>query len=168
MSTTFTIEALPTGTFRAECEDTGEVFTGADYDAVVVQAQAHKALCDECAHYGIYVQADMDIDQDGDLSLNVSGTNAHVLLHRLGIDIADGDVTGHLDGPVFLGHVLTAIAMLTDVDDEAVADVDIPRGVIGPRMILGGTRAGYLSDRLGALRAIAEEAARLGRAVTWA
>lgn len=169
MSVTFQIESLPTGAFEAQCYDEGRntVVASADsYEGVLVQIEAHKALCEECAAYGLYSQPVMDVS--GDLDVNVSNVNARTLLVALGI-AADDDLSGVVDGEQFLGAVL--LAMASDRDDSGVAPAVVGGrevGQSGATMVDCGLRPGYFADRFGALHALATEAVRLGRAVTFA
>ena len=126
-----------------------------------MQIEAHKALCEECAAYGLYSEPVMDVSRD--LDVNVANTNAQMLLAALGIEVEhDGDLSGIVDGEVFLGAVL--LAMAADRDDTGVAPVDTYAGVgRGARWIACGVRPGYFADRFGAMHALAAEAGRLGR-----
>ena len=165
MSVTFQIESIPTGDFTAHCYEQGRTLgpvTG--YDAIVPVLTAHKAECDECAHYGIHSQAVCDID--GALDVNVANTNARMLLVALGLD--DDDLCGSADGADFLGRVLLALAV--DRDDSGVRSAVVGGaevGQSGATMIDCGLPAGYFAERFGALHALAAEAARLGREVHW-
>lgn len=160
------IESVPTGDFTAHCYErdlTLGPVTG--YDAIVPVIEAHKAECDECAHYGIYSTAVCDIDDA--LDVNVANTNARMLLVALGLD-ADGDLCGSADGSDFLGRVLLALAV--DRDDSGVRSAVVGGaevGQSGATMIDCGLPAGYFAERFGALHALAAEAARLGREVHW-
>jgi len=169
MSVTFHIEGNPTGAFDAHCYETDTTLGPVvGYDAIVALMDAHKAECEECAAYGIYSHAIMDVSDEQDV--NVSNMNARVLLNALGRH-ADGDefdLCGSLSGEDFLGRVLLALA--TDRDDSGVASAVVGGSALGQRgatMIDCGLPAGYFAERFGALHALAQEATRLGRDVVW-
>jgi hypothetical protein len=165
MSVTFTIEANPTGAFEAKCYDEGKntVVAAADsYEGILPQIEAHKALCDECGHYGLYSQSVMDVSDD--LDVNLSNMNARLILDILGIDGGE-ELVGSVPGDVFLGAVM--LAQAGDRDDSGVADV-VTVTARGTRLTDCGLPAGYYARTFGNLRALAEEAARLGRDITFA
>jgi hypothetical protein len=166
MSVTFSIEANFTGAFTAHCYDL-DLTLGpvVGHESILPLIAAHKGTCEECAHYGIYSQAVLDVEDT--LDVNVSNLNARTLLIALGLDDGD-DLCGTLDGEDFLGRVLLALA--TDRDDSGVAYAVIGGrevGQSGPTMIDCGRSVGYFADRFGALHALALEAVRLGRGVQW-
>jgi len=168
MSVTFTLEGNFTGDFTAHCYE-GDVTLGpvTGHEAILPVLDAHKAECSECAAYGIYAHAVMDVSDDFDL--NVANTNARILLDALGLTPEEGDLSGALSGEDFLGRVLLAIA--ADRDDSGVNSAVIggkELGQSGATMIDCGVRPGYFADRFGALHALALEAVRIGRDVQWA
>jgi hypothetical protein len=166
MSVTFSIEGNFTGAFTAHCYE-GDVTLGPveGYDAIVPVIEAHKATCEDCAAYGLYSQAVLDVDDA--LDLNVSNLNARTLLIALGLD-DEGDLCGSATGEDFLGRVLLALA--TDRDDSGVPYAIVGGAAVGEpgaTMIDCGRSVGYFADRFGALHALAMEAVRLGRGVVW-
>jgi hypothetical protein len=174
MSVTFSIEALPTGAFQvsAACEwdaplddrPIGAV-VHASYDAAIAVVAAHRPTCEDCAHYSAFACAVLDVDDA--LDVNVSNVNARTLLIALGLGDAE-DLSGIVDGADFQARVMLALA--TDRDDSGVAPAVIggaSLGQTGATMIDCGLAPGYFADRFGALYALAQEAARLGRSVQW-
>jgi hypothetical protein len=166
MSVTFSIEGNFTGAFTAHCYDLDLTLGPVDgHEAILPLLDAHKAECEECAHYGIYSQAVLDVDDT--LDLNVSNLNARTLLIALGLDDGD-DLCGTLDGEDFLGRVLLALA--TDRDDSGVPYAIVGGaevGQSGATVVDCGRSVGYFADRFGALHALALKAVRLGRGVVW-
>lgn len=167
MSVTFFIEGNPTGEYAAECYDvdTGnktKVAQADSYDGIVMQMEAHQALCETCNVYGIYANEIMDVSDEFDV--NLANTNAIMMLEVLGIDVDDYDLGGSMPGDEFLGHVLTALAV--DRDDSGISDV-VEGGDGRATVVHCGLPAGYWSDRLNALHDLAQEASRLGRDVVW-
>jgi hypothetical protein len=166
MSVTFHIEGNPTGAFEITCYDTEQgtdvvVATADSYEAILVERAAHMLVCEDCRAYGCYSTPVMDVTDD--LDVNVSNTNARMLLAALGID-ADEELCGMRDGADFLGAVL--LAMAADRDDTGVAPAEI--GAPGhARMVDCGLAPGYYAEKFAALHALASEAARLGRTVAW-
>jgi hypothetical protein len=167
MSVTFSLEGNFTGSFTAHCYESDVTLGPVEgYESIVPVIEAHKAACEECAAYGLYSQAVMDVSDA--LDVNVSNLNARTLLIALGLDDGEGDLCGSLDGEDFLGRVLLALA--TDRDDSGVASAVIGGrevGQSGATMIDCGVAPGYFADRFGALHALGQEAARLGRSVVW-
>lgn len=162
MSVTFFIEGNPTGAFKFECED--EVFTADSYDAILVERAAHMLVCEDCQHYGCFTSPVMDVSDVFDV--NVSNTNARLLLTILGLD--SEDLCGTVDGEDFLGRILVALA--EDRDDTGVASAVVGGkevGQSGATMVDCGLPAGYFGDRFTALHGLAQEAARLGRPVVF-
>lgn len=162
MSVTFTIEANTTGAFTITCDDV-LVATAPSYDAILTDRTAHMLVCEDCAYYGCYPNPVMDVSDDYDV--NLANTNARMILNTIGIDGGE-DLCGSAPADVFLGAVL--LAMATDRDDTGVAAVNVNPGMPGATMIDCGLPAGYFADRFSALHALAAEAARLGRDITWA
>lgn len=165
MSVTFSIEGNPTGAFTFSCEE--EVFTAASYEDILVERAAHMLLCEDCQHYGCYTQPVMDVSDDFDV--NLANTNARMVLSILGMTEESEDLCGSIDGEDLLGRVL--VAMAEDRDDTGVASAVIGGSALGQRgatMVDCGLPAGYFAERFGALHALAAEAARLGRPVTFA
>lgn len=167
MSVTFSIEGNATGAFTADCyaDDALTVLHGESYPAIVATMTAHKAACDECASYGIYSRATMDVPEH--LDVNVSNVNARMIAVALGVDVeSDGELVGRMTGEAFLGSVLLALA--SDRDDSGVRPTEVAPGARGATMIDCGQRAGYWAETLGNLHALALEAVRLGREIHWA
>lgn len=173
MSVTFSIEANATGAFKFGCwdEELGkdvEVARADSYEAILVERSLHLLVCEECAAYGCYTQAVMDVSDEFDV--NVSQTNAMTLLGALGLSgHDDGDLSGTVDGEQFLGAVL--LAMASDRDDSGVRSAVVggrELGQSGATMIDCGIPEGYFANRFGALHALATEAVRMGRSVVFA
>ena len=126
-------------------------------------------VCADCAAYGMYPEADVDIDVEH-LEVNLANTNARMILHILGLDAED--LSGCAPAEQFLGAVLLALA--EDRDHRCVPAVEMPRACddtgreVGARWIDCGLRPGYVAETLANLHALALEAARLGRDVYWA
>ncbi len=167
MSVTFSLEALPTGTFHAMCDEVPIVTGVTSYEAALEAVTAHQATCAECAMYRPFVRADVDVDEDR-FSVNVSNVNARDLLFALDLP-HDEDLSGHEDGAAFLARVLVALG--TERDDAALPERqgrDLPgMPFSGPWTIDCARPAGYITTRLEELHAVALEAARLGRSVGW-
>lgn len=168
MSVTFRIESLPTGEFEIACFDTDEgmdvvVATADSYEEILVERAAHMLVCEECSAYGCYSRPVMDISDAFDV--NVSNTNARMLLAALGIDGGE-ELAGFMSAEQFQGAVL--LAMAADRDDSGVSPVEVAPGAPGATMIDCGLRPGYFADRFAAFHALAAEAVRLGRSITWA
>jgi hypothetical protein len=183
MSVTVSIEGNPTGSFVAECYDTvlerEIVVAEADsYEGILVQIEAHKALCEECAAYGLYSKAVLDVDDS--LDVNMSGTNAATVLARLGFATNEyGETCGTVPGEEFLGAVM--LAMAADGDDSGVESLairarsgrvvehagDVAVKGEGAVFVDCGVRPGYYADVFGRLHTLATEAVRLGRSIQW-
>lgn len=166
MSVTFAIESLPTGVFTIECDDeqgeTVEVARADSYEAILVHREAHIATCEECAHYGCYAKAEMDVSDE--LDVNLANTNARMMLSILGIEDG-GDLCGMVPADQFLGAVM--LAMAEERDDSGVPAVEVTPGQSGATMIDCGLPEGYFASRFAALYDLAAEANRLGRAVVF-
>lgn len=162
MSVDVMVDALSTGEFTATCygsDQRTEIGPFSGIDAAREAIAAHKQVCAECDCYGMYPNAVMDVD----VFVNMSNTNAAMMLGIIGIDTSE-DLCGSMSGEQFLGRVLTALAQ--DRDDSAVADVvDAAPGQA--TFIACGLPAGYVTERLLALEEIARTAYSLGRDVTW-
>jgi hypothetical protein len=162
MSVTFDIEANPTGAFNVVClaQDV-VVATAHSYDEARALTPDHEINCRDCMDYGATVRAVVDVDVEG---VNVNNANAALLLGALGYDFDPSDPWGMDSGEGFLGHVLVALA--EERDESAVpAVVDARPG--RSTWIECGLSEGYVGMRLGELHALALEAARLGRDITW-
>lgn len=164
MSVTFSIEAIETGAFTADCHDTGSVLTADSYEGIRLEIAAHRLLCTDCDAYGMYPRAVLDVDAE----VNLANGNAAMVLRALDLD--SEDLCGQAPGEAFLGHVLIALGQ--DRDDSAVPTVEYPRPIdddgrpVGARLIACGLPAGYMTDTLLRLHSLAQEAARLGRDIT--
>lgn len=168
MSVTFAIESIPTGAFQFACHDNEApamiLLRAATYDAAVQELAAHKESCATCGAFGACVQAVMDIDDSFDV--NVSQSNASVLLEVLGLIGEDpSDLYGAATGEAFLGHVLLALA--EDRDDSGAGWTTSHQGARGMTFVDCGRRPGYFADVLGRLHELATEAVRLGREIHW-
>jgi hypothetical protein len=168
MSVTFSVEALPVGTFTAKCGEDGPIIAhvGA-YETAVAAVTTHQATCEECTHYRPFVSADVDVDGP---EVNMANANAARVL--LALDLDTEDMCGHEDGAAFLARVLVALG--TDRVDAEVPTRE-GRNLPGMPAMFGdayvidcGTPAGYVTERLEQLHEVAAEAARLGRSVQWA
>jgi hypothetical protein len=94
----------------------------------------------------------MAIPAADDLSVNMSNTNAARVCETLGIDLDDLGWCGSLPAADFLGRVLVALAVCP-------VDAGIPAHELSgtsPRWIECGRPEGYLQDRLGQLRELAD------------
>lgn len=96
--------------------------------------------------------------------VNVSNINARFILGHLGLADEDGaDMSGALDAEDFLGRVLLAVAL--SPEDEGIPSHTVPS--TGATMVECGRHAGYLHEVLDSLRAVADDAIRLGERVYW-
>lgn len=121
---------------------------------------AHPTDCDGqdglCAQYGCYEYVEVGV--------NVSNHNAVAILEALGIDVDPHNLYGTIDADDLRGRCLVALAL---ADDSAIAPVT--DRVPGQATYVDcGRREGYMSDRLAAILAVAEQAASLGVTVTYA
>lgn len=97
-----------------------------------------------------------------ELDVNMSNSNAATVAASLGIDL-DPDWCGDLPAGDFMGRVLLALAI--SPADEGMPSFE--HAGPGARMIEGARRAGYLQERLGQLRDLAEWATAHGADVWW-
>jgi hypothetical protein len=170
MSVTFSIEAVSTGNFSATCYDAETpLVTGVTYDAANAAIAAHQEKCDTCACYRPFARAEMDVD-DMEVNMHNSGATRVLEVLGLGIEATDDpfgggqDLCGSEDGTAFLGRVLVALAVAPY--DEGRPAMEQPRNG-GARVVIAERPAGDLQERLERLLPVAQEAARLGRCVTW-
>jgi hypothetical protein len=172
MSVTFSVDSVSTGRYHFSCypsfEVVGEKPSPRVYPSLVeaeAAAIAHYEACVDCSDFGMPPL--VDAEQDVDLWVNFSNTNASMLLGILGLRAlnADGELCGSMAGSEFLGYCLVALGQ--ERNDAAVPAADVSTGV-GARVIDCGLPEGYVSTSLGRLADVASEAARLGRHVTWA
>lgn len=164
MSISIYVEAIETGKYTAECEDTQQVFKADSYEAIKVEIGLHKMVCEECEHYGMWPHAVTDIEVP---EVNMANGNAAAVFSALGInlDFAQG---GSMSGQELLGYVLMAIA--TGPDDTGIAPAVTGGPEVGQRgatMVDCGMRPGYYAERFAQIGEIATIAARLGRNVYW-
>lgn len=96
----------------------------------------------------------------GGPSLNVSNTNAALLLERLGVEF---DHSGSIDADDLLGRALTANVGRDD-NGMPAAEYHEPGKL---RMTDCGLRPGYFEDRLAVLVTVANHAQSHGVSVTW-
>ena len=169
MSVTFSIDSNPTGEFTlspACAQEVPDPFEGqvfASYDEAVAVIVEHKTSCEDCAAYGCYTQCVLDVSSDFDV--NLSQTNAAMIIKRLGLDRDEhDDLVGCLPAEDLLGRVLTALAL---VGDDAGVPATTSVGARGAISIDCGLAPGYLTSTLTRLHALVVEAARLGRHITW-
>lgn len=124
------------------------------YDAAVAGVRA--ACSDPYCEFFRLVEANAAPE------INVSNSNAAELLDVLGIAVGEDfsdRCAGSLPGEDFLGRVLIALAV-------APADAGVP-AVRDGNVISCGRSEGYVQDRLGSLREVAEHAAARGLLVVW-
>jgi hypothetical protein len=172
MSVTFFVETIGTGSFNVDCGMEGpRVAAGlASYDAAREIATVHAATCEECACYRPSISEDQDVDLRH-LEINMSNANSVVVLHELDLFHEGDELAGHEDGAAFLSRVLVALG--TEREDAGVPAREgrslpgMPRVFGDAHVIDGGRPAGYVTERLVQLHALALEAARLGRTVYW-
>lgn len=96
--------------------------------------------------------------------VNLSNANAAMVLDLLGYP-TDDEYVGSEDADLFLGRVLTAVA-LTPADAGRPATESVAPS--GARFVDCGRPAGYTDDTLARLRTLANYAGGIGRKVTWA
>ena len=99
-----------------------------------------------------------------DLAVNMSNSNAVVVCATLGIDLQDWGWCGNLGAEDFLGRILLALAI--EPADEGVPshETTVPGQV---RWIECGRPEGYVQDRLGQLRELADWAAANGAEISF-
>lgn len=102
---------------------------------------------------------------EGSPEVNLSNVNARLLLEHLGLDDIDGDLFGNCPAHDFLGRVLMAVA-ISPKDEGVPLHEELTRR--GARSINAGRAPGYLQDRLGELRSLAECAIQKKLQVVWA
>lgn len=95
-------------------------------------------------------------------SINISNTNARFVLDALGIQ--SDDLTGELAADLFLGRVLTALA-IAPVDEGTLA-YEVAGGGRAA-MVMCGRRPGYLQETLTDLHEVTQWAQTHQRDVTW-
>lgn len=111
--------------------------------------------CDENGTY-VYAVTCIEFGQ-----VNMTNVNAVRVLGELGLDPDEG----YCEAEDFLGRILLATA-ITPYDAGVPSVQDHTPG--GPTVIDCGRGEGYLQDRFGDLREIADQAVELGRGVVWA
>lgn len=171
MSVTFGIEFLPTGKFTFKCF--GEGFDAQrpfgpfdSYDEGLLAGSAHRMTCTECDIYGVHVTAQMDIGDEWDV--NMSNSNAVLVMGVLGIDInPETGLCGSMKAVEFLNRAAAAVAVERAVGDRAARPSITTKSEGGPTVIDCGLPQDYVVDRLEQLVALAGEAQRLGRDITW-
>jgi hypothetical protein len=171
MSTTFYAEMSPIIGHRVHCncEDVaGETY--GDYqdagDRLVALREKQERLdgCtdEDCLYYGPYIQA---LEESPSPEINVTSVNARALLDVLGITREEcPDLVGGEAPDAFLGRVLMAQAV--NPADAGVPAAEVPGP--GARFIDCGRDEGYIDERLGQLRTLAEFCVAEGREVVWA
>lgn len=107
---------------------------------------------------------------DGELSqeapwVNMTNTNARLLLEVLGLDDLEDDLMGECEPDDFLGRVLLGAA-LSLFDEGAPAKETVHPS--GARIIHAGRSKGYVQERLADLHALAEWAVKNNRTIFWA
>ncbi|WP_206663661.1 hypothetical protein [Prescottella subtropica] len=167
MSITFAPEMAPVIGFRLTDHLGGRSGLIADHVDATAQLVALNASGDvlpgctdpeSARYYGAGIES-VTADGDDAPEVNMSNTNAVMLLDLLGLD-----TEGFGDCPAddFLGRVLVASAL-------SPADEGVPAHAVGgnPRMIDCGRRPGYIQERLGDLHRLAAWAVENGRTVQW-
>lgn len=166
MSVTFQIESIDTGAYTFTCysDYMTPVQHGpySNYDGALLGITGHKAICQDCDLGGVYPNAVQDVD----LSINLSNTNAALILETIGINVDfEYGISGRMGASDFLGHVMVALA--ADRDGSAVPAVTY--STPGHASFTDcGLPENYVQGRLEALADIAYEAMRLGRDIVWA
>ena len=105
------------------------------------------------------------IPEAEELEINMSNSNAVLVCESLGINLEEEGWCGSLPAQDFLGRVLVALAV--SPADEGMPSHDLQPGddagplfgIVregGPRIIQGARRPGYLQERLGQLRELAD------------
>lgn len=92
------------------------------------------------------------IPEAEELEINMSNTNAHRVCETLGINLEEEGWCGSLPAQDFLGRVLLALAI--QPADEGIPAHEVPTG--GVRWVECGRSEGYLQERLGQLRELAD------------
>jgi hypothetical protein len=163
MSVTFQVEAIHTGAFAISCWETGsevEVARAGSYAAISDELIVHKAGCDECAAYGCYPAAVLDVD----VSVNFANGNARALGFALDLELGE-DLSGEVAAEELLARL--AIARALDTGSQVVRPTVDARGA-GARMIECGIDADYVASAFERLEHVATVARDLGRPVQWA
>lgn len=107
---------------------------------------------------------------DGELSqeapwVNMSNTNARLLLEVLGLDDMEDDLMGECEPDDFLGRVLLGAALSLFDEGSLARETVHPSGA---RIIHAGRPKGYVQERLADLHALAEWAVSKKRTIFWA
>jgi hypothetical protein len=166
MSVTFSIDSVGTGKYEFICYTDGDRNTYGPFDSREIaneKSLAHVEECRECSIYRPFVNEIQDVNFD----MNVSNSNAGMLLRVLGMEV---DWCGSMDADNFLGHVLVSLGMPLDdsgirpSEYQAMGENGQP---VGPRIIDCGVSEGYITKRLTTLAEMAAEAKRIGRQITW-
>lgn len=120
----------------------------------------HLAICgdEDCQYQRMHIEV---LESDPSPVVNVTKTNAVLLLGLLGLDSEDN---GPLEPGNFMGRVLMAQAV--NPSDAGVPATESTEG--GVLLINCGRREGYAEDRLADLHELAEFAVRTGRDIYWA
>ena len=105
----------------------------------------------------------MSIPAAGELSVNMSSSNAFRVCQSLGIDLEDEGWCGGMTAEDFLGRVLVALAI--EPVSAGIPSHEVPGP--GARMIDCGRPEGYLQDRLGQLRELADWAVANGAEISF-
>jgi hypothetical protein len=122
--------------------------------------------CEDAALYGSCDHADAAETACGcrRFDVNVSPSNAHLLLERLGYPAGpDDELCGDATPDEILGRALVGNVGQDDNGIPAATE-KVPGG---PTVIDCGVRAGYFTDRLDAIARLATEAKTRGVLVTW-
>lgn len=113
-----------------------------------------------------------DVPAADELSVNMSNANAATVCATLGVDLEDWGWCGSLTAEDFLGRVLVALAI--QPADEGVPAHEVPFGVPGrpawtgeARFIECGRAPGYIQERLGQLRELADWAVANGTEISF-
>jgi hypothetical protein len=103
-------------------------------------------------------------DTDADPSVNMSNTNAYLLLSSLGFG-DDAPAYGSVSADDFLGRVLMALAVAPQ--DEGIPSYQVTGNGISATYYEGGRSSGYIQHRLDQLRTVAEFARANNTDVSW-
>lgn len=176
MSITFTSTPGPVIGWKATCCEKGTPLSFEDYPTAEAWLREHRenptplGNCDDedCLIYGATLDAVEAVTRP---AVNVANGNASVLLAALGLLGDDLDAEARQDvlcgGSVpaedFLGRILLALAVAPS--DAGVPAHEIPGP--GARFVECGRSEGYLQDRLGALRGVADFAITQDTEVVW-
>lgn len=160
MSTTFFPTETASTKYVVECiqchmiEATYVGWADAHAAAIRTRVEHEQGECDEGTVYA----------SPAEPAVNMSGSNALVVLDALGLDREDS--CGSLPAEDFMGRVLVALAVAPIDAGKPTTDFGSDGGA-GMRVIDGGRRPGYLQETLTNLRDVAQFAYHHSTTVTW-